>query len=368
MKKCCPCLDHCKVCQNETICDNCYPPFFRIPSGEECVPDCSNNTCWAEDKELWECVNCKTRYLPTVKYNLNGTCVDEIPFIPFLNRYHHVVDEQCNILHGCKEGCFKCDEWYTDKCTQCFPEFYREDFHGLTKPYTFHCFTEKECHGVEKYRFNESLRIGGVAKLVGGELLCYNCRLWEGNYRQVEPDFTCGPRKKRTFIDIDYYQKLGQCYTRCASCDAWGNSCFMNCTACREPSLYELKTYSWNTSLGNCERYTHKCKSLPYYHDYDLAEINGLDEDNCGQDCDVCLTNMTCTERFPFYVIATRECVESCPITDIMGKTCLMNHTNAGFILLQNPFQLEDLYRPINQTVNIQQLISSKIFETVVSL
>jgi hypothetical protein len=76
---------------------------------------------------------------------------------------------------------------------------------------------------------------------------------------------------------------------------------------------------------------------------------------------------MTCTERFPFYVIATRECVESCPITDILGKTCLMNHTNAGFILLQNPFQLEDLYRPINQTVNIQQLISSKIFETVVS-
>ena len=55
------------------------------------------------------------------------------------------------------------------------------------------------------------------------------------------------------------------------------------------------------------------------------------------------------------------------PITDILGKTCLMNHTNAGFILLQNPFELADLYRPINQTVNIQQLISSKIFETVVS-
>ena len=367
MNKCCPCLDHCKICQNETICDNCYPPFFRIPSGEECVPDCKNNTCWAEDRTLWECVNCKTRYHPVEKYNLNGTCVDEKPFIPFLNRSHHVVDEQCNILHGCKEGCFKCDEWYTDKCTQCFPEFYKEDFFSLEKPHTFHCFTEKECQGVEKYRFNECLRIGGVPKFIGGENVCYNCRLREGNFRQVEPDFTCGARKKRTYIDIEHYNKLGQCYTRCSSCDAWGNSCFMNCTACREPSLYDLKTYSWNSSLGNCERYTHKCKSLPYYHDYDLAEINGLDEDNCGQDCDVCLTNMTCTERFPFYVIATRECVEACPITDILGKTCLMNHTNAGFILLDNPFQLEDLYRPINQTINIQQLISSKIFETVVS-
>jgi len=366
MTKCCPCLDNCKVCQNETICDNCYPPFFRIPSGEECAPDCNNSTCWAEDRELWECVNCKTRY-SVEKYNLNKTCVDKIPFIPFLNKYHHIVDDQCNILHGCKDGCFKCDEWYTEKCTKCFPEYYKEDFYSLEQPHTFRCFKEKECQGIERYQHDISLQVGGVPKLLAGENVCYNCRLREGNYRQVENDFTCGPRKKRTYIAIPYYNKLGQCYARCASCDDWGNSCFMNCTSCRDPSLYDLKTYTWNTSLGNCERYTHKCKSLPYYHDYDLAAEYGIDEDNCGQDCDVCLTNMTCTERFPFFVLATRECVESCPITDILGKTCLMNHTNAGFILLQNPFQLEDLYRPINQTVNIQQLISSKIFETVVS-
>ena len=363
--KCCPCIDNCKVCQNDTICDNCYPPFFRIPTGEECVPNCTDK-CWAEDRELWECVNCKTRY-SVEKYNLNGTCVDNIPFIPFLNRSHHIVEPTCNLLHGCKEGCFKCNAWYSDNCTECFPEFYKEDFFGLPKPDVFHCFKEKECLGIEKYQHDESLRIGGVTKFIQGENVCYNCRLREGNYRQVENDFTCGPRAKRTYIDIPHYNKLGQCYFRCASCDDWGNSCFMNCTSCRDPASYELIPYIPNTSLGNCQRYTHKCKSLPYYHDYDLAEKYGLDEDNCGQDCDVCLTNMTCTERFPFFVIATRECVEACPITDILGKTCLMNHTNAGFILLQNPFELEDLYRPINQTVNIQQLISSKIFETVVS-
>ncbi len=366
MTKCCPCLEHCKVCQNETICDNCYPEYFRIPSGEECPSDCSNNTCWAEDRQLWECVNCKTRYLPVEKYNLNGTCVDKIPFIPFLNRYHHIVDEKCNILQGCKEGCFKCDAWYTENCTQCFPEFYKEDFYGLQTPHTFHCFKEKECQGVEKYQFDENLRIGGVPKLVQGENVCYNCRLREGNYRQVENDFTCGPRAKRTYIDIPHYNKLGECHRRCKTCDSWGNDCFFNCTACREPSIYEFVPYSWNNSLGNCVRYSHKCKSLPYYHDYDLAEKLGIDEDNCGQDCDVCLTNNTCTEQFPFYVLATRECVESCPITDILGKTCLLNHTNAGFILLQNPFQLQDLYRPINQTVNIQKIISSTIFKSIV--
>ena len=310
--KCCPCLEHCKVCQNETICDNCYPPFFRIPTGEQCVPNCTDE-CWAEDRELWECVNCKTRY-SVEKYNLNGTCVDEIPFIPFLNRSHHVVEEKCNLLHGCKEGCFKCNSWYSDNCTQCFPEFYKEDFFGLPKPDVFHCFKERECLGIDKYQHDESLRIGGVTKFIQGENVCYNCRLREGNYRQVENDFTCGPRAKRTYIDIPHYNKLSQCYFRCASCEDWGNSCFMNCTSCRDPASYELIPYVANTNLGNCQRYTHKCKSLPYYHDYDLAEKYGIDEDNCGQDCDVCLENRTCTERFPFFVC------RGLPINRCFGK------------------------------------------------
>ena len=127
---------------------------------------------------------------------MNGTCVDEIPFIPFLNRSHHVVEEKCNLLHGCKEGCFKCNSWYSDNCTQCFPEFYKEDFFGLPKPDVFHCFKERECLGIDKYQHDESLRIGGVTKFIQGENVCYNCRLREGNYRQVENDFTCGPRAR----------------------------------------------------------------------------------------------------------------------------------------------------------------------------
>ena len=114
---------------------------------------------------------------------------------------------------------------------------------------------------------------------------------------------------------------------------------------------------------GDCIRYTHKCKDLPYYHDYDIADQLGIDEDNCGQDCDVCLTNRTCTPNFPYYVAATRECVELCPLTDVLSQACLMNHTNAGFLLLQNPFDLPNPYLPINQTVNINQIISSSIFQ-----
>ena len=110
-----------------------------------------------------------------------------------------------------------------------------------------------------------------------------------------------------------------------------------------------------------CTRYTQKCKDLPYYHDYKIAEPLGIDEDNCGQDCDACLTNRTCTPNFPYFVVASRECVEICSLTDILSQTCLMNHTNAGFLLF--PFDLPNQYYTINQTVSINHIMSSTIFK-----
>ena len=366
MKKCCPCLDGCQICKNETECIHCWNPLYLMPNHDKCVNDCPY--CLAKDNQLWECVNCKTRYAKE-KYHLNGTCYDEIPLIEYEDpdvkgKPHHVIDEQCNLLKGCKEGCFDCKGWYTEKCIQCSPNFYKKDFFGLQQPPYFPCYKEKECQGIEPYQFNPKDRIGGVPKKVNNELVCYNCKLRENNYRQVENNFVCGPRAKRTYIDIPEYNKLSQCYLRCASCDDWGNSCFHNCTSCRDSSTYGLELYNPPFGkYGNCIRYSHKCKDLPYYHNYDLAEELGLDEDNCGQDCDVCLENRTCTENFPYFVVATRECVELCPLTDVLSQTCLMNHTNAGFILLRNPFELQNTFNFINETVNISQVISSNIFQ-----
>jgi len=367
MLKCCPCsVGFCKVCHSDPICDNCFPPFFRNPDGLSCVPECGY--CLAEDRQKWQCVNCKDSGL----YNLNKTCVDEskLPISLYISdpyfegKKHHVVDPQCNLVTGCKGGCNKCDAWYTEHCTECKSDYYKEDFFSIIQPNkTFKCFTENECKGIEQYEFDDE-KVGGVPKHIAGELVCYNCRLREGNYRQVANNFTCGPKGKRTYIAIKYYNTLEECYLRCATCDDWGNSCFHNCTSCRTPSIYGLEPYNPpRQKYGNCIRYTHKCKNLPYYHDYDLADQLGIDEDNCGQDCDVCLTNGTCTENFPYYVIATRECVELCPFNEILSQTCLMNHPNAGFILLKNPFDLPNTFSPINQTVNINQVISSSIFQ-----
>ena len=119
-EKCCPCSDHCQKCINDTQCQKCYPPFFKTKNEYEnetiCEAECGY--CLAEDRIRWECVNCKTDY-PNPKYTLNKTCVDEIPFIEFIQRYHHIIDDTCNLLHGCKEGCHKCDPWYSDSCTEC---------------------------------------------------------------------------------------------------------------------------------------------------------------------------------------------------------------------------------------------------------
>ena len=217
------------------------------------MKDC--DYCYAKDNKTfraWQCVNCKTRY-PQVKYNLNGTCYDEIPLITYpdpeftgKNVKHWVEDDTCNWLTGCKGGCFSCKNWYTEKCTKCKPNYFKEDYYSEPPDpnrVSFPCFTERECHGLDKYKYDEEKEIGGVAKVLDGEGVCYNCRLREGNYRQVENDFTCGPKAKRTYVNITHYNKLSSCYVRCASCDNWGSGCRHNCLSCRDPKIYSLVPY-----------------------------------------------------------------------------------------------------------------------------
>jgi hypothetical protein len=357
-EKCCPCFEHCKVCQNNQTCDKCYQPFLLTPEHDRCNETCGY--CYAEDRALGECVNCKTRY-PTERYTMNKTCVNEIPFIESLKRYHHIVDEQCNLLIGCKEGCHKCYPWYTDNCTECSKDYYRE--HLLTPlEKGFRCFNLTTCQGITPYIYNKSLRIGGVPI----EGLCLNCKLQNKTYRLPEDNFYCSDIKiDRTYIDIDEYNKLSYCYLRCKSCETWGNKCFMNCTSCRDSKHYELIKVTnavGKTEFGNCYRKVHKCGIYPYYHDYDLAIPLGKDEDDCGEDCDVCLYNFTCPEQFPFFVFETRECVEYCDITEILGEVCQINR-RGGEILLTNPFGTKNTYDLINSTVDINQIISSKLFK-----
>ena len=44
-----------------------------------------------------------------------------------------------------------------------------------------------------------------------------------------------------------------------------------------------------------------------------------------------------------------------------------MGHPNAGFIFLRNPFDTQNIFNPINQNINIKQLVSNTFFETFIS-
>ena len=359
-EKCCPCLDHCKECKNETLCDKCYKPFLLTPEHDRCNESCSY--CYAEDRTLGECVNCKTRY-STPRYTLNKTCVSEIPFIESIQRYHHIIDDKCNLLHGCKEGCHKCDPWYTDKCYECSSSYYKEDFFNHTQPKTFRCFNKTTCQGITPYKHDEKHKVGGVPVVENSVLVCLNCKYRNNSYRLPENDFYCGPKIRRTYIDISEYNKLSYCYFRCSSCDYWGNAMLMNCSACRDSNYYDLFKIG---QYGNCYRKRHKCGIYPYYHDYDYAEVIGKDEDDCGEDCDICLYNMTCTPEFPFFVYETHECVEYCPLYDILNNVCSTDK-RGGFILLDNPFGVKEKYDSLNTTVSLNEIVSSKIFQYFIS-
>ena len=167
----------------------------------------------------------------------------------------------------------------------------------------------------------------------------------------------------RTFVDIEDYHKLSYCYFRCKACNDWGNYLFMNCTKCRDGTNYILNKYNIKEGLGNCYRKPHKCGIYPYYHDYDLAEVLGKEEDDCGEDCDICLYNFSCTQNFPYFNFETHECVEYCPMTELFGQKCALNHSSAFIDFMINPLGLRNPYDYLTSTVNINQVISSDLFK-----
>ena len=354
-EKCCPCLAHCEKCTNDTICNFCFENYFLTQDSKNCVEHCSY--CEAEIIDERKCVNCKNRH----QFTLNKTCVPDM-YPGGIS--HHIIDDACNLLISCKDGCYKCDPWYSDKCTQCNESYYKEDFFGVDpQPRTFHCFDKPTCQGLNEYVHDKDVRPGGVAVKENGVDICLNCKKRNDTFRQPAHNFTCGPKKNRTYVEIDDYNMLADCYFRCNSCDTWGNSFKMNCTSCRDSKNYEHFLY--HAGYGNCYRKTHKCGIYPYYHDYDIAEAMGYDEDDCGENCDVCLYNFSCTEHFPYFRFETHECVEYCPITEVLTNTCNMNNTAALIILLKNPFGLKNPYDFLTSSITIQEFLASSLFQYI---
>ena len=373
MEKMCPCFPNCKVCKNNITCEECNREWLLPPEKTSCDKTCSyclTKIFEKPNKESGKCINCAEYYDPP-RYTFNGQCYekDKIPKFKYteykseiesyeVEKLYHVIDQKCNLLTGCKKGCNQC-KLETDKCTECEKGYYKEDiFYKENKTY-FKCFTKRQCQGNDTYPHIAGEREGGVAIVTEDEeLFCLNCR-FNGSFRQPEENYYCGPKINMTFVDIPHYNKLSKCYVRCKTCDKYGVPCEMNCLSCRDSKYYDLIRY--DKTHGQCYRKQHKCGIYPYYHNYEIA----IDEDDCGEDCDVCLYNFQCPKEFPFFKLETHECVEHCLITNVLEGGCSAATTNALYILLQNPFGLRYPYGFINETVYIHQIIGSNLFKYI---
>ena len=371
MEKMCPCLPYCKTCKNKDTCEECFKTWFLHHEKTSCDKDC--DYCYTkyfekpETQENGKCINCATYFDPP-QYTYEKKCYSSIPTFEYeaynsnhtlkkVIRKYNIIDDTCNLLTACKEGCKTCSAQKTDKCTECEEDYYEEDRLNKTDGKPFHCFSKNVCRGSEPYPHphDPELRVGGVPIEEDDKKVCLNCRLRNNSYRQPEPNYWCGPYKNRTYIDIPEYNKLSDCYVRCKTCSGWGHSCAMACTSCRDSKYYDLIRY--NKYDGQCYRKQHKCGIYPYYHNYELA----TDEDDCGEDCDVCLYNFMCPKEFPYFKFETHECVEFCPFTDVLAGQCNVNSSAALLYLLKNPFGLRNPYERYDRAIYLHELLKSDL-------
>ena len=373
MEKMCPCFENCKTCQGPDLCDVCRNTWLLPPERTSCDKSCAFclTPYWEREdiQENGRCINCKTEF-EEEQYTFNGKCYTKANMPKFtyteygqnnltysVVKPYHVINSTCNLLTGCKRGCHKCSVLETDKCTECEDNYYKEDPFNIERK-TFRCFNKTTCIGVDQYPHDPEFHAGGVAIEEDGEKICLNCKQRNNTFRLPEDKFYCSDEKiNRTYIDIVDYNKLSYCYVRCKECDRHGISCEQNCIKCRDSKYYDLIKYSHD--YGNCYRKQHKCGIYPYYHNYELAD----NEDECGEDCDVCLYNFQCPKEFPYFKFETHECVEFCPVTDVFSGMCNVNYSAAAIILMRNPFGLRNPYDFLNSTISLQQLFSSSLFQ-----
>ena len=373
--KMCPCLPQCKTCVGPDVCQECRETWLLQPEKTSCNKTCDYClTPYFDDEEKQtngRCVNCKTDFTPA-RYTYRNKCYTEEnrPYFNYteygngdlvtylIQKKYHVIDGLCNMLTGCKRGCHKCDVLESDICTECETGYYKEDpFNKNMK--TFKCFSKETCQGLVQYPHDREEKVGGVPIEENGEKVCLNCKQRNDSYRQPENNFYCGEKINRTYIDIPNYNKLSYCYVRCKECETGGVPSAMNCMSCRDGKYYDLIRYT--KTYGNCYRKQHKCGIYPYYHNYEISP----DEETCGEDCDVCLYNFQCPEEFPYFKYETHECVEFCGVTDILGNICNISSNAALIILMKNPFGLKNPYDFLNQTVYLDQIISSSLFQYI---
>ena len=109
----------------------------------------------------------------------------------------------------------------------------------------------------------------------------------------------CSENIPNGYYLIDFFNKLlGKCHINCQSCEEGPEENNNNCLTCKD-------NFEFNNN--NC------LYKYNYYFDKKIQEIIYL------------LADELCPEKFPYEIVETKECVESCTNNDLINKKCKVN-------------------------------------------
>ena len=189
MTKMCPCFENCKNCTGPDLCDVCRNTWLLQPERTSCNKSCGYclTPHYDDEKEQknGRCINCKDEFH---QYTFDNKCLSKLPYFNYteygkdnttytVQKFYHVIDAKCDLITGCKRGCFKCSALETDLCTECDEKFYK--YHPKKNKTYFKCFTKRECQGLDPYAHAKDEYEGGVAleEEETEEKVCLNCKL-----------------------------------------------------------------------------------------------------------------------------------------------------------------------------------------------
>ena len=359
------------IIDNENNCiESCTKTSYKYEYRKKCYQSCLNRT-YNNNYICEDChPDCKECEGPFTINNSNClSCLSQDKYLYF-----------GNCISKCPRNAYYLNETINQKICECELEQCRIcSLESLNKNLCISCNTENGYYPIyDNFNINNNNRYLNCSKSP------------EGYY----------------FDDESSVYKL--CYSTCKSCNKPGTETKHNCTECKINYQLEINYDAYKNCYDNCSYYKYfdKVKSK-YYCSINLecpSNYNKLIEEKrecvsncteneyykyefrkrCYKDCPInslfrgnnteldyfsldinYLCKPICNKTNPFELIYTQECVENCPIINIIDKTCIFNYPSIIKEDKENKTHEEIIAKACNIMLkNIEKDMTSNSFNT----
>jgi hypothetical protein len=292
------CLDNCKDCDDNTLCQTCKDGYLLFEDDSLCIlrDSCQVDNGYFIDEDLQACLPC----LADCKKCTNTTKCDEC------NDNIYLINDNTSCVSSCPDEGYYEDTSSVLTCSLCLENCKTCDTDALC----FECITDNYLHNLGTQCLNECPD-GYYDGTESGVPTCISCADTLANCAKCSNPLTCDECEIDYFMVEDTLQCVETCpadyYTVLApskSCSA----CIDDCKSCESATectiCYEGYTYLTNPPLcfKNCED--------GYYRD-DRTCVN------CRDDCKTCENGNECLECVDLlYLHMTdnqKKCISECP-------------------------------------------------------